>query len=663
MANFISKSLKGKLIVSFLFISLIPIAIVGYISYSSGKTALRERLFNSLITIAKSRETAVNVFLEGKQGRVIDFASDGFIRDNLIILDTMGVSVPGNRRDVVEEINNHLIKNKMPLDADIYGINVTDLNGRVIASTVDSEIELDESQTGYFTETMKLNYGECYVGDISISNHFGVETEAFTASAPLTDRNSNERLGVIVNYYKASSINKITISREGLGETGEVYIVNKEGYMITDSRFLNNAVLKQRVNTDPVRLFQTQRKTMTGVYPDYRGVPVVGSSMGDEIDKKLRFGWTILAEIDASEAFAPVRTLGMWIICVTGPIILIVVFIAWLIARGVANPIKRISENVVKVGGGDLTVDIVKVNRADEIGNLIEAFRDMVANLRRVTLQVKEGVNVLGSAASEILASTSQLASSASETAAAVNETTATAEEVKQTAQVSSQKARVVSDMANKAAEVSQAGKRAADNIIGEMDRIREQIGSVAESIVRLSEQSQSIGEIIAMVDDLAEQSNLLAVNAAIEAAKAGEHGRGFTVVAQEVRSLADQSKQATAQVKNILTEIQKATSAAVMAAEQGSKAVESGARQSEETGRSIEMLTNSITEAAHAGRQIAVSSQEQLTGMDQVVSAIENIKNASVQSADSTKQLETAARNLDELGKRLKVLSERYKV
>src|SRR5207302_9134131 len=120
---------------------------------------------------------------------------------------------------------------------------------------------------------------------------------------------------------------------------------------------------------------------------------------------------------------------------------------------------------------------------------------------------------------------------------------------------------------------------------------IQSQMESIAESIVRLSEQSQSIGEIISTVNDLAEQSNLLAVNAAIEAAKAGEQGKGFTVVAHEVKSLAEQSKQATSQVRAILSDIQRATNGAAMAVEQGAKAVEEGVRQSAEAGRSIAQL------------------------------------------------------------------------
>jgi methyl-accepting chemotaxis protein len=189
------------------------------------------------------------------------------------------------------------------------------------------------------------------------------------------------------------------------------------------------------------------------------------------------------------------------------------------------------------------------------------------------------------------------------------------------------------------------------------MHRIQEQMESIAESIVQLSEQSQAIGEIIATVNDLAEQSNMLAVNAALEATRAGEQGKGFIVVAQEVKGLAEQSKQATSQVRTILGDIQRATSTAVLATEQGSKAVEAGVRQSTETGEAIRQLAESIAEAAQSATQIAVSSQQQMVGMDQVALAMENIKQASIQNVAGTRQAETAAQGLHELGLRLGLL------
>ncbi|UUZ73924.1 methyl-accepting chemotaxis protein [Polaromonas sp. P1(28)-8] len=186
---------------------------------------------------------------------------------------------------------------------------------------------------------------------------------------------------------------------------------------------------------------------------------------------------------------------------------------------------------------------------------------------------------------------------------------------------------------------------------------------AIAVSMTRLSEQSQAIGRIMATVEDLAAQSNLLAVNAAIEAARAGEHGKGFGVVAQEVKSLAEQSRQATNQVRTILGDIQKATIAAVLATEQGNKAVEAGSRQSEVAGASIQALAGSVTEAAQAATQIAASSQQQLVGVDQVAGAMESIRQASTQNVAGARQLEVAARNLDELGQRLKQMVALYTV
>jgi methyl-accepting chemotaxis protein len=313
-----------------------------------------------------------------------------------------------------------------------------------------------------------------------------------------------------------------------------------------------------------------------------------------------------------------------------------------------------------QIAAGDLRSTIKPQSSNDVLGN---AFARMVENLRDQIGGLVEGTNVLGSAASEISASTTQLAASASQSAAAVSETTTTVEEVRQTAQVASQKAKNVSDSAQKAAQSSQSGRKSTDDVGAGMNRIRQQMDAIASSMVRLSEQSQAIGLIMATVEDLAAQSNLLAVNAAIEAAKAGEHGKGFGVVAQEVKLLAEQSRQATNQVRTILGDIQKATTTAVLATEQGSKAVEAGTSQTEAAGQSIQALAGSVTEAAQAATQIAASSQQQLVGVDQVAAAMESIKQASTQNVASAKQLEAAARNLDELGRRLKQLVERYKV
>ena len=313
-----------------------------------------------------------------------------------------------------------------------------------------------------------------------------------------------------------------------------------------------------------------------------------------------------------------------------------------------------------QISDGDLTVEVKPKSDKDVLG---KAFAAMVEKLRRIIGEMQESSSILFSSAQQFVAATTQVASAAAETAAAVAETTATVEEVKQTAQLATQKAKFVSQSAQRATQVSESGRKSAADSIEAMKQIREQMESIADSIVRLSEQGQAIGEIMLSVNDLAEQSNLLAVNASIEAAKAGEQGKGFAVVAQEVRNLAEQSKQATIQVRSILNDIQKATNAAVMVTEQGSKAVEAGVKQSVQAGESVQKLGESISDAAQAATQIAASSQQQMVGMDQVALAMESIKTASTQNLASTKQTEVAAKNIQELGRKLTELVALYKV
>ncbi len=385
---------------------------------------------------------------------------------------------------------------------------------------------------------------------------------------------------------------------------------------------------------------------------------------------------TIWVQADLQELGARLRTYAGIAGGVFVGAAMLAVLVAYRGQRAISRPIMTLAETARAVKEQrNYALRAPPVGR-DEIGLLTEAFNQMLCDIERSqgalqeanrslqahAAQITESVGVLSAAVRHILDLSAQVAANATETAVAVSETTATVEEARQTSNVASERARTVADNSQEAATVSLAGRHATDLTIERMNQIRQQMESIAEGIVRLSEQSQAIGGIIATVDDIAEQSNLLAVNAAIEAAKAGEQGRGFAVVAQEIKNLAAQSKQATGQVRGILSDIQKATSAAVMATEQGGKAVEAGVVQSKQTGAAIDNLAGSIQEAAQASLQIAASSRQQVAGMSQVAQAMESIKHASAQNVDSMTQLKTAAQSLLELGVKLEEMVSRYR-
>ncbi len=343
--------------------------------------------------------------------------------------------------------------------------------------------------------------------------------------------------------------------------------------------------------------------------------------------------------------------------------ILLLFGLSWFIVNSILNPLYTTINIAESVADGDLTIEVPSHNGSDETSRLLHTLSKMVGNLRSLSSQIKESTNALASASAQISTSVTEIASAATETAAAATQTSTTVEEVRQTSQDSNRKAKHVSESAQKAVDISQTGQKSVAETIEGMHRIEAQMESIAESILRLSEHGQAIGGIIATVEDVAEQSRLLAVNASIEAVKAGEHGKGFAVVAQEVRNLAEQSKEATVKVRNILDDIQKSTSEAVMKTEQGSKAVEDGVKQSADTGEAIQTLMDSVAEAAQSTTQIAVSSQEQLVGMDQMVTAMESIKQASNQNVTATKQVESASHDLNSLGQKLQELMDKYKI
>jgi methyl-accepting chemotaxis protein len=341
----------------------------------------------------------------------------------------------------------------------------------------------------------------------------------------------------------------------------------------------------------------------------------------------------------------------------------IAVGMAWWLNRAIVGPLRLATAAAAQIAAGDLRVSVPAPAGGDEVGQMLGALGEMVQSWRRLAAETSQGVVTLTAAAGEILASTAQGAASSSETAAAVSETTATVEEVKQTSLLSSEKSRTVSESAQQAARTASEGRRALEESMQGMQTIQEKMEAIAGTVVRLSERSHAIGEITASVAGLAEQSNLLAVNAAIEAAKAGEHGKGFAVVAQEVKSLAEQSRQATRQVREILGEIQKSVGAAVMITEQGAKTVAQGVEQTTRVGHAIRELADNIADAAQAAVQIAASSQQQLAGMDQVALAMENIQQASAETAAGSRQAEASARNLHALGQSLRQTVERFQV
>ncbi|GGE41553.1 hypothetical protein GCM10007276_18660 [Agaricicola taiwanensis] len=338
------------------------------------------------------------------------------------------------------------------------------------------------------------------------------------------------------------------------------------------------------------------------------------------------------------------------------------ILVSYGIRNSIVGPLGQFVTFVERVGRGELTGDKA-ISSKDEIGLLGGHLNTMVDGLRQLAKQSRDATENLNAAAAEIRASTQEQAASVEEQLAAVQETAATVDEITHSGAQIGKRAQEVIVSAQSTVQTSAVGLKAVEETTRAMDAIREQAEAVAENIVALSEKTQAIGEIITAVNDISERSHLLALNAAIEAAAAGESGRSFAVVAAEMKMLADQAKDGTAQVRSILGDIQRGINSSVMLTEEAVKRVTAGKERSDQTQKTIEEITSRIQESVETFQQIVASTNQQQLGIEQVMGALQNIRQASQQTAAGTRQLDTAAGNLASLSQHLIGITDRYRI
>ncbi len=348
-------------------------------------------------------------------------------------------------------------------------------------------------------------------------------------------------------------------------------------------------------------------------------------------------------------------------------LVLAAVAAAWLIGQSIARRTRLVAEVADRIARGELRLTAPDTGR-DEIGALGSAFNTMTISLRgkieeraeahrrldELLGTVKETAGRVAAASELILESTVQQASGARQQAAATAETSTIVEEVTRTAAQATERAHEVVDAARLSEETGQAGRAAVEEALESVRTVRAQVERIAEGMVQLAERARAIGEIIEMVDDIAGRTQLLALNAAIEASRAGEQGHGFAVVAAEIKELAEQSRTATVQVRQILGDIQRAADQAVMSTEQGSRSAEEAAEVVANTDRTIESLMETIGDSAQRAQQIEASAGQQAYGVSQIRDAVRSIDQAARESLEATQKAEKAARELDELASRL---------
>ncbi len=363
----------------------------------------------------------------------------------------------------------------------------------------------------------------------------------------------------------------------------------------------------------------------------------------------------------AETAMEEVQSQTNFMLGITFVIALVVALVvARTLASQVSGSVNDLMTGTRGISAGDLRVRVA-IRAKDELGDLGSSFNQMVGSLHDMTSNISTASVSMEGVVRELQATVAEQSAALQQQASSVSETVATVGELSRSADQVSEVARRVLEEADRSVQTSKRGLDAIQQSVHGMNDVREQVQNIATTILDLSERTQQIGSIIATVDDFAERSSLLALNASIEAARAGEAGKAFSVVAGEVKNLAEQSQQATEKVRAILSDIQRTTHTAVMVTEEGSKRVDRGVELVSGAGEIIGSLSTAITTAADAAKQIAAAARQQNNGIEQISVAMAGIEQFSKQNVEATRQTEATAQNLAAVSKQLRSTTVQY--
>jgi methyl-accepting chemotaxis protein len=346
----------------------------------------------------------------------------------------------------------------------------------------------------------------------------------------------------------------------------------------------------------------------------------------------------------------------------SGFVILLVLGTAYAAGVALSEPLRAITEDATRIAKGDLRPPWV-ILAEDEVWAAAAAFVQMQAQLGQALAQMRRAGEQISTTTEQLVATSTEQESGADEQSSSLNETSATTEELARSAQQIAGNAESVAGIAERTFAAAQGGQRNAAAFLTAMQRMKQDNQSIADAVVRLNKRVQQIGKVVEFINEIADKSDLLALNAELEGTKAGEVGRGFSLVAAEMRRLAENVIRSTRTIEQLIEEIRDATHAAVMATEAGLKTTEAGTLLAAQVDESLSLILELARQTSHAVRSISLATQQQQTGTDQLAAAMGDILRVTEQNAAATKQMVAANSDLSTLARDLKLVVERFQL
>ncbi len=614
------KSIAAKISIYVGLLVLITCVGLGLLAYVRSSSAVMAEVEQALISDAQEASR----YIEGR------------LELQLALLET--IAERPEIRSMVWDVQEHTIKSESERLSQFLALGAVDRNGFARYSDGSS------AQLGDRDYIIQALAGKAVVSDLIVSR----VNNSLVLMYAVPIKNNGQVVGVLIGRQDGTMLSDIT-DRLGYRDTGWANIFHQDGtayahpnrdYVLNQANIFRDsgelANVGRAIEELGVGRTGVVRYNLDGIARINALAPIPST------------GWIIGIAATESDVLANVNQLRVFGSGVVIALVIIGILVALVLAKNIANPLQEVQQVVEAVAEGDLT-RISHVKSQDEVGRVAEALNETIAS-------IKEAMGLVSSTSDTLAATSQQMAAASQEVSASIEEVASSTNEFSSALDLINENTQSMSKTVESIAHQAVQGEDAIEDIINQMDALRKNTQNMSDDVANLGTLSDKIGKIVDAISAIADQTNLLALNAAIEAARAGEHGRGFAVVADEVRTLAEQSAEATSEITSLISQIQGGISATVSDMSVSEEQVERALGSVDKSGEILRSILRAV-------EGIVGQVQEISAGIEQANSGGHEISSATEEQAASIHQVASSAQDLTDLGLKLQELVRYFKM